>query len=206
MGKEISTEIETPGLSDELWAELNDFCEKPTGGVLTKCRPDEIVKTVVAYATLGGSRKACAATGVPAATIRGWKQRQAWWPKIIAEVYAMQNEEHLSDLNSIIIKAGKELNDRVDNGDYVYDKEGKLITDTDEDGKEVPRRKKLSTHALAVDCLAIPTDKRALITGAKATTQETSSLAHLENIMRMCIDVGKEKDITEQSRIIDADS
>ena len=90
-------------------------------------RSEKKAQVVTAYLTLGNSKMVEAATGIKAGTVRAWKTT-SWWKDMEAVI---RDEENLAldvKLSAIVGKTLDLLDDRVTNGDFLYDpKKGQLI-------------------------------------------------------------------------------
>jgi hypothetical protein len=82
--------------------------------------PEARIKVVTLYMVLGNAAKVAKATGIPAGTIRRWKM-EPWWTEIMQRVRSDKNDELDTQITKIIEKAMKEVEDRLQNGEYVYD-------------------------------------------------------------------------------------
>ena len=63
-------------------------------------------------------------TGIPSETIKWWKT-QPWWFDVSQEILKEQDEEISSGFSRIVKKAQKEVEERLEKGDWVYLKVGK---------------------------------------------------------------------------------
>jgi hypothetical protein len=117
----------------------------------------EKLNCVCVFAVCGNSRRTSELTAIPEATIRTWKQTE-WWAEISERIVQEADEQLDTKLTSIVDKAVEALNDRLDNGEEVYDiKSGKVIK------KSVGAKDSAFIFATAVD-------KRQLLRG-KATSR-----------------------------------
>jgi len=84
------------------------------------------IQVVMAYLVLGKMPMVEAATGVPAGTIHQWK-RQEWWDELVRQVRVEENIQLDARLSKILSKTLDIVEDRLDNGDWMYDpKEGNI--------------------------------------------------------------------------------
>lgn len=176
-----------PGLPQELWEELIDFGDGSAHG---SWGPIDRVRAVVARLTYGSSVKAGEMTGIPHRTIRDWG-KQAWWPKVLYHVHKMYNDEIIADLTQTVVQASKQLKDRVVNGNLVYNSEGDPVLDQDGNHK----RRKLNAHELAIDGIAIPFERRAMLLGNASIgnrDNQASTLRELKELFRE-IGIGQKK-------------
>jgi hypothetical protein len=114
------------------------------------------------YATTGNSRRTSEMTKIPEGTIRAWKTTE-WWAEIQARIIKEQDEELGTKLTALVDKAVEQINDRLTDGDYVYNpKLDKLI------------RKPVNAKDIAI-VTAISLDKRQLLRGQPTSRTETVS-------------------------------
>lgn len=79
------------------------------------------------YAVTGNSRRTAEITKVKEGTIRAWKTTE-WWNEIQSRIRIEQNEELDSKLTKLVDKAVDAVNDRLENGDFIYNiKQDKLV-------------------------------------------------------------------------------
>ena len=97
---------------------------------------------------------------IPAETIRTWMV-SSWWKDLLKELRRAKNDELDIMLTRVMHKTAKQLEDRVENGNYKFNpKTGEQ--------ERVP----LSSSELAKDGLGIPFDKRALTRGDATSRRE----------------------------------
>lgn len=89
-------------------------------------------------------------TGVPQATIRQWKL-QPWWKELVAQIQTESNQELDSKLAKIIERSLDTVNDRIEQGEFMFDPKTGSV-------KRVPVKLR-DVHRVAVDLL----DKRDLL-------------------------------------------
>jgi len=77
------------------------------------------VMVVTQYLALGKAPLVEALTGVPRQTIRLWKT-QPWWGELVQEIQSEESQERDNKLTKIIDKSLDLLNDRLENGDTIY--------------------------------------------------------------------------------------
>jgi hypothetical protein len=77
------------------------------------------MEVVQAYLVLGNVMLVVAATGVPEDTVRKWKMTQ-WWTDAIDELRRGSKLELSGKLKDVVNKTILQLEDRVVNGDFVY--------------------------------------------------------------------------------------
>jgi len=118
----------------------------------SKYSPEEKMSAVIAYVLTGSAWKAEKITGLKAKTIQGWKQQAPWWPEAIRRVRKQKQDELDGRITGIINKALDEIEDRVMNGDEIYDGAGRV------------KRRRMTGQQLA-STLSSLFDKRALVRG-----------------------------------------
>lgn len=77
------------------------------------------LEAVQAYVLLGSLRQAAIAVSVPEPTVKSWKGT-TWWSELESEIRASNKLTLSVKLTEIVQKGLVALNDRVANGDYVY--------------------------------------------------------------------------------------
>jgi hypothetical protein len=117
----------------------------------------EKINAVCVYTVSGNSRRTAEITKIPEATIRAWKTTP-WWNEISERIYLEQDEEISSKLTQLVDKAVDAINDRLQDGDYVYNPKLDKLVRKPMSGKEIA-----TVTAMAVD-------KRQLLRG-KATSR-----------------------------------
>jgi hypothetical protein len=126
--------------------------------------PDEVKEQVVAtFALIGNCRRVSELTDVNESTIRRWKT-EPWWAEMMAKVRVEADEELDGKFNTIIEKAMININDRLENGDYVYNiKTGEVV------------RKGVSAKESA-QVAVMMLDKRQLLRGQPTSRSEKVSV------------------------------
>ena len=122
---------------------------------------------------------------VPASTCRYWMQ-QPWWKDLMREVRKAKNEELDNQLTRIIHKSARQLEDRIDHGNYSRNP----ITGEME---RIP----LKSSELAKDGMGIPFDKRAMVRGdptSKVAREEVSQEKVLEQLAEAFLKVVKQSE------------
>ena len=74
-------------------------------------------RAVVEFYVHGNMIKVSEITGIPDTTLATWKNKSPWWGEMVAEVRDEISEEILVLNLSNATKSGKELTDRIENGD-----------------------------------------------------------------------------------------
>ena len=88
---------------------------KPTGWF-----PEETkIEAVALYAALGSCAEVARHMNVSAATLRTWKATE-WWELMMRRVHSEQDEKLDSKFTKVVDLAMEEINDRLVNGEYVY--------------------------------------------------------------------------------------
>jgi transposase-like protein len=131
-------------------------------GKRTHFTDKEKLRAVSTYAVAGNSRRVAEITGIPEGTIRSWKSTD-WWHEAMQKIVVEQDDELGTKLTNLVNKAVDEVNDRLENGNYVYNpKLDKLI------------RKPVDAKELAI-VTAISIDKRQLLRGLPTSRTENVS-------------------------------
>ena len=123
----------------------------------------EKINACCVFAVSGNSRRTAEITKIPEATLRAWKQT-IWWQEITVRIYEEQDEGLSSKLTSLVDNAVDAINDRLKDGDYLYNpKLDKLV------------RKPINARDLAaVTVMAV--DKRQLLRGEPTSRVEKVSV------------------------------
>lgn len=122
------------------------------------------------YAVTGNARRVSEICKVPEGTVRAWKTTE-WWHEIMSRIQQEQNDELDSKLTRLVDKAVDEINDRLENGDFVYNtKMDKLI------------RKPIGAKDLSI-VAAVTVDKRQLLRGQP--TSRVEKVSENEKLMRL---------------------
>lgn len=84
------------------------------------------IEAVTTYLVLGSLRQVSAVTGVSYGMIKQWRI-QPWWKEVEAEIIASRRIASANKLSKIVDKSLDVIDDRLDNGDFVYNsKSGEL--------------------------------------------------------------------------------
>lgn len=199
-----------PLIPDELWLEISDLKGKKGSRAFS---PIEKVETVAHWVNTGSDASVSKITGINRCTIGRWRNNSSWWPKVILCFYRMKEQKIEATLINTIESGSDQLLDRAKNGEYVYDAEGNMRYEKDEDGLKldddgnpIPKRKKLSAHSLAVDTIAIPQEKLAVLRGTSPKDKKDTALETLKELRKLLHEVGVKalaKDITKDSTLIE---
>jgi transposase-like protein len=85
------------------------------------------IEAVTTYLALGNLRHVAAVTGVSHGMIKQWRI-QPWWKELEAEIIASRRITSANKLSKIVDKSLDVIDDRLDNGDFVYNsKSGELL-------------------------------------------------------------------------------
>lgn len=124
---------------------------------------------VAAYCSTGSYTKAAAITGIPENTLRLWS-KQEWWAEESLRANRADSDELKSTFTRIAKKATAELEDRLDNGDEVLDKEGNIV------------KKRIGGSQLAI-IAAVAADKRRLELDTPNTVAVQNTAEKLQSLM-----------------------
>lgn len=143
------------------------------------------------FAVTPNSARVSELTKVPEGTIRTWKQTE-WWQEIMSRIHQEQNEELDAKLTQLVDKAVDQINDRLSEGDYVYNaKEDKLV------------RKPVTAKDLAI-VTAITIDKRQLLRGQPTSrVEKVSENERLVRLQQQFKNIAISKDITSDVEVIE---
>lgn len=132
-GSKDPDEFPIDSLPDEIKIGLKNF----SGPGRTRDRPDKRpnngwyshkkkLDTACAYALLGSVDKVVELVKIPKSTIRTW-MRTEWWHEIIGRVKNEANDALDAKITASLDKAMDVINDRLENGDFVYNiKKGEI--------------------------------------------------------------------------------
>ena len=131
------------------------------------------IRAATVYAVTGSSQQTSEIVGIPAGTIRQWKT-QEWWPRIIDRIRQEKDDELDVKFTQIVDNTVKQINDRIEKGDYVYNtKTGEIL------------RKPMGGKDLGV-VTSIFVDKRELLRGKKKFQADQASIKDkLDSIAKM---------------------
>ena len=150
----------------------------------------EKMNAVCVFAVSGNSRRVAELTKIPEATIRLWKTTE-WWNEILTRIHVEEDEELDSSLTKLVTKAVTAVNERLDEGDWVYNpKMDKLI------------RKPVNARDLAI-VTAITIDKRQLLRGQPtARIEKVSQDERLNKLALQFKQFTLAKDITQETEVL----
>lgn len=151
----------------------------------------EKMNAVCVFAVAGNSRRVAEITKIPEATIRAWKMTE-WWNEIATRILVEQDEELDTKLTALVDKAVGQVNDRLENGNYVYNpKLDKLI------------RKPVDAKELAI-VTAISIDKRQLLRGQPtARVEKISQDERLLKLSEQFKHFAKAKEVVQVEQTVD---
>lgn len=157
--------------------------------------PEETrVEAVALYAAIGNAAEVARILGISATLIRTWRT-QDWWNEMLNRVHDEKDEELDSKFTKTITLAMDEINDRLENGEYVCNaKTG-----------EITRVKPKMRDIAYVTNMHI--DKRQLLRGKP--TSRTEKVSSEDRLTKLALEFAKfagSKDVTEEAEVIDANS
>ncbi len=79
------------------------------------------IRAATVYAVTGNASRTSELTGIPSGTIRQWKT-QEWWPQIIDRIRAEHDDELDVKFTAIVDRTIEQIQDRIEKGDYIYDR------------------------------------------------------------------------------------
>jgi hypothetical protein len=120
------------------------------------------MEAACAFAVAGNSRRVSEITGIPEGTIRSWKNTE-WWFETMEQIQKEENEELDTKLTALLNKAVDTVNDRLENGDVIYDTKRGILAKKPVSGKD------------AAIITAITLDKRQLLRGQPTSRVERIS-------------------------------
>ena len=157
--------------------------------------PDEKrIEVVSLYACIGNPDDIASLTGVPVATIRGWR-REGWFIDLLSEIKDENNEVLDAKFTEIVQRTQDLIQDRLENGDYVVLKDGTQV------------RKPVSIRDLAL-VGAITVDKRQIIRKQPTSIQEqqvTPVVSRLEQLAETFKSLANKKELPSNQTVVDVD-
>lgn len=78
------------------------------------------IEACTAYLALGNAALVEATTGVPSGTVRQWKT-QPWWKELVDQIQTESDQQLDSKLGDLVQKSLNAVNDRLENGDFMWD-------------------------------------------------------------------------------------
>jgi hypothetical protein len=148
------------------------------------------IKAVASYLVLGDASKVEEVTGIPAGTIRYWKT-QPWWFDLVQKVAREQDEKIQSRFTNIINKTQEVILDRIENGETIITKDGKLV------------QKPISAKDAAI-IAAISVEKRKILRDSdRQTSEDLSTKERLERLSEEFKSFIKAKTIKGEATIVE---
>lgn len=139
---------------------------------------------VAAYVGTGSFTKASSITGIPETTLRFWA-KQSWWAEESHRANQADSDELKSTATRIAKRAFVELEDRLENGEVVFDKEGNANV------------KKVSARDAAI-IAAVAIDKRKVLQDQPNMVSVQNSTERLANLMEQFFKFAKAKEIKNE--------
>ena len=152
--------------------------EKTSKG--SKYTAGDKLRATLALTVTASAAKASRISGVPASTIRAWKNTAPWWPKAVEYALLCKKEELDSDYTEIQELANEAVKTSLKIGDEKVDRNGDII-----------RVKMSGRDAMMVS--AIARDKQALLRGQPTSISEkVSDSDRLEELAKTIIGAVKD--------------
>ena len=153
------------------------------------------MEVAAVYAVLRDVEKTHLATGIDRSIIRMWA-KQPWFDEIVRRVVKEKNEVLDAALTDAIHKAVDVIIDRIDNGDFVYEK------GRDGDYIRLPLHSRAAVHALE-----ILFKNRQLLRGeATSRTEEVTEESKLKLLQENFERLASSKGINTKGEVIDSTS
>lgn len=83
-------------------------------------------EAIANYAVLGNVARVAELIDIPERTVNGWSNSE-WWVSELAVIRDQQQDEIIAGYGRIVNNAINGQLDRIEHGDYVFDKKGKVI-------------------------------------------------------------------------------
>lgn len=149
------------------------------------------MEVVCSYAVCGNARRVAEIHGIPEGTVRAWKTTE-WWNEVTARIRQEEDEELDTKLTKLLNKAVEGVNDRLEEGDWLYDaKKGELL------------RKPINAKDLAI-ITAITVDKRELLRGKPTSrVEKVGENDRLERLQQQFRNFTAAKEITQEVEVIE---
>lgn len=148
------------------------------------------IRAATTYAVTGNATLTAEICRIPLPTIRTWRQ-QDWWPQVIDRIRMEHDDELDVKLTGIIDKSLEVIDERMRNGDFVYDfKRGEVI------------RKPMNGKETAV-ITSIMLDKREMLRTRKkkVDSAEQAVAERLKNLANEFVKFVKAKDVTPSEEL-----
>ena len=158
-----------------------------TNGAKNGWAPEEQrVEAVALYAAIGNAAEVARIMNINAATLRTWKTTE-WWELMMRRVHLEADEQLDSKFTKIVDKAMEEINDRLENGEHVYNpRTGEIV-------RVKPKMRDVAMVA------ATNLDKRQLLRGQPTSRSERVDVS--DSLLRLANEFAKfttSKDVTPQ--------
>lgn len=145
------------------------------------------IKAAATYAVVGNSMRVQEITGIPSWRIRRWKT-EPWWQAVIDRIRDEKDDALDVKFTQIVEKTVETINDRLENGDYIYDVKRQEL-----------KRKPIGGKEAAV-ITSIFMDKRTLLREKRNKHQESELVMDkLKKIAEEFKSFVKAKDVTQES-------
>lgn len=119
-----------------------------------------------------------ATTGIPHQLLRGWKA-QPWWKDLEAQVRATENIQTDSKLTKIVDKSLDAVIDRLENGEFFYNKKTGMVMRQEASLRDVAK--------VGVEFLT----KRELLRGNATERKETTQVSVAEQLKELALEFSK---------------
>jgi phage pi2 protein 07 len=81
---------------------------------------DQKAKAITLYLSIGNLAEVARRTEIPEQTLRNWKQMD-WWKEAVEDIKKEKAQALSGKLSNVVEKSLATVEDRLENGDYVYD-------------------------------------------------------------------------------------
>jgi uncharacterized protein YicC (UPF0701 family) len=167
---------------------------KKTGKGVNGFYAEEVrIEAVSLYAALGNCAEVARIMNVAPTLIRKWKTLE-WWELMMRRVHAEKDEELDSKFTKIVDKAVDEINDRLENGEFIYNAKT---------GETVRVKPKMRDVAMVA---ATNLEKRQLLRGQPTSRSEKVDVS--DSLLRLANEFAaftKSKDVTPEANIVEAE-
>ena len=99
--------------------------DRPKSAVHKHWSAKDRVRAVATFLVLGNMARVSEETGIPLGTLNFWKT-QPWWFEQVAKIHQEEDQEIDSTFTKIVKKTQEIIMDRLENGDFYVDREGKV--------------------------------------------------------------------------------
>jgi tRNA threonylcarbamoyladenosine modification (KEOPS) complex Pcc1 subunit len=83
-------------------------------------------KVLTTYLVLGSLAETAREFNMPLETLKSWK-KQAWWPRMMAQVKGEENAKISARYRNIVLKTQEKLLERIEKGDITVGKDGSEV-------------------------------------------------------------------------------